>query len=567
MPEGTGAALAESCLREYATLKTQRMTWEPTWQAIADTMVPAASDIISTRTPGVSRTQRLYDGTAMQAGQLLTGHINAGVTNFATRWFGLKMGEQGIAWDMETKAWLDACAQIMLEWLNGSMAPQAVHEMLLSYVYFGTGGVFCDEQPLRQPGTGGFRGLLVKSQPIASYCLAENALGAVDTVYREFELSPRQAEQHFGYDALHDSVQAALSQPHQRHVPSAYLHAVYPRRRAGRSTGARDMAWASCYLDVAHKTLVQEGGYRWCPYLFPRWSKLKTWSPWGFGPGHLALPDTLTLNAMEQDVLMQMARAINPPYWTDDDSAIGRVSLLPGAINPLARGSQIAPMLPAWQPDVVKLGMEERRQRIKNVFFVDQLMMLPPPTDPGHMTAYEVAQRIGLMQRLMGAAFMRLLSEFLNPFLDIVFQTLLAADELPQIPEQVAMAAMQQQGRIEVNYEGPLARSQRGEELEGIQGTLMLAQQISGATGTLEIYDNLDLDEAMRRTAAVLGAPPTLVRDKALVDTVRKQRKAQEAQAAQMQQMGQMAEMAGKAAPALGALQEFAGAGAPAETA
>ena len=566
MPEGTGADLVQSCLREYATLKTQRATWEPTWQAIADTMVPAANDIISTRTPGVSRTQRLYDGTAMQAGQLLTGHINAGVTNFATRWFGLKMGEQGIAWDMEVKAWLDACSQIMQEWMNGSNAPQAVHEMLLSYVYFGTGGLFCDEQPVVAGGTG-FRGFQVRSQPIASYCIAENAMGEVDTIYREFELSPRQAEQHFGFLALHDTVKAQLENPAQRHVPQPYVHCVYPRRVAGRTRGAKDMPWASCYLDVAHKHLVQEGGYPLCPYVFPRWSKLKAWSPWGFGPGHLALPDTLTLNAMEQDVLMQMARAINPPYWTDDDSAIGRVSLLPGAINPLARGSQIAPMLPAWQPDVVKLGMEERRQRIKNVFFVDQLMMLPPPTDPGHMTAYEVSQRVALMQRLMGAAFMRLLSEFLNPFLDLVFQALRRARELPEPPEQVAVAARQNQGRIEVNYEGSLARAQRGEELEGIQGTLMLAQQISAATGTLEIYDNLDLDDAIRRTSAVLGAPPTLVRDKRLVESLRQQRKAQEAQAAQMQQMGQMAEMAGKVAPALGALQEFAGAGAPAETA
>ena len=566
MPEGTGADLVESCLREYATLKTQRAPWENSWQAIADTMVPAASDILSTRTPGVSRTQRLYDGTAMQAGQLLTGHINAGVTNFATRWFGLRMAEQKIAWGVETKEWLEACSQIMLEWLNGSMAPNAVHEMLLSYVYFGTGGLYVDEQPLVEPGVRGFRGLMTRSQPIASYCIAENAIGVVDTVYREFELSPRQAEQWFGYAALHDTVKGQLEQAHQRHVPAPYLHAVYPRKRSGRSNGAKDMKYASCYLDLAHRCLVQEGGYRWFPYCFPRWSKLKTWSPWGYGPGHLALPDTLTLNAMEQDVLMQLARAINPPYWTDDDSAVGRVSLLPGAINPLTRGSQIAPMLPAWQPDVVKLGMEERRQRIKNVFFIDQLMMLPPPTDPGHMTAYEVSQRVALMQRLMGAAFMRLLNELLNPFLDMVFQTLLLAGELPEIPEEVALAALAGYRRIEVNYEGPLARAQRGEELEGIQGALMLAQQISAATGTLEIYDNLDLDEMLRRTGNVLGAPPSVVRDKKVVEGLLQQRQQHQAQQAQMAQMGQVAEAAGKAAPALTAIQGFGG-GTPAEAA
>ena len=268
---------------------------------------------------------------------------------------------------------------------------------------------------------------------------------------------------------------------------------------------------------------------------------------------------------MEQDISLQLARAINPPYWTDDESAVGRVSLLPGSINPLMRGAQIAPMLPAWQPDVAKLAMEERRQRIRQVFFVDQLMMLPPPEVTGKMTAYEVAQRVALMQRLLGSSFMRLLSEFHNPFLDMVFGTLLLADELPPPPEQVVQAALRQHGRIEVNYEGPLARAQRGEELESIQGTLGMAQQVSAATGTLEIYDNLDLDEAIRRVGKVLGAPPTVFRDPRVVQALRQQRQEAQNSQAQLQQAGQVADMAGKAAPALTALREFAG--APAEAA
>lgn len=559
-----GQQAVDDCLREYAVLKSQRASWEPSWQAIADTMVPAANDIISVKTPGVSRTQRLYDGTAMSAGQLLTGHINAGVTNFATRWFGLRMGDPLVQWDRDVQEWLDSCASIMTDWLAGSMAPQAVHEMYLSYVYFGTGGLYVDEQPLVQP-TPGFRGLMARSQPIASYCLAENAIGQVDSVYREFELSPRQAEQWFGYAALHDTTKAQLEQAAARHTPSPYLHVVCPHPKYTESRARPGMRYGSFYLDVAHRCLVKEGGYRWFPYVFPRWAKLKTWSPWGYGPGHLALPDTLTLNAMEQDVLMQLARAINPSYWTDDESAVGRVSLLPGAINALMRGSQIAPMLPAWQPEVVKLGMEERRQRIKNIFFVDQLMMLPPPEAAGRMTAFEVGQRVALMQRLLGAAFMRLLSEFLNPFLDIVFGTLLLADELPPPPEQVLQAALAHQGRIEVNYEGPLARAQRGEELESIQGTLGIAQSISAATGTLEVYDNLDLDEMVRRASKVFGAPPTVIRDPRVVKQVREQRQQGQQQQAQLQQMGQMAQMAGQAAPALTALREFAG--APAEAA
>ena len=255
MPQGTGQDLVDSSLREYATLKTQRAPWEPGWQAIADTMLPVANDIISVRTPGTTRTQRLYDGTAMHSAQLLTGHINAGVTNFATRWFGLRMGDPMIMWDREVQAWLDSCATIMNDWLVGSMAPQAVHEMYLSYVIFGTGGLYVDEQPLVQPRPG-FRGLMARSQPIASYCLAENAVGQVDTVYREFELSPRQAEQWFGYDALHATVQASLERAEARHVPSPYLHVVYPRRKAGRTAGRK-----TCPMPRAIWTSVRSA---WC---------------------------------------------------------------------------------------------------------------------------------------------------------------------------------------------------------------------------------------------------------------------------------------------------------------
>lgn len=547
----------EDILRTYSTLKTQRMPWESTWQVIAETCLPAFSDIQSYIVPGNTRTHRVFDTTGMQGLNLLASHLAGAVTNFQTRWFELRMSHDPLNELKPVTLWLDACAKTMQDKLSATTTPQAFHEHYLQFAGFSTGTMFVDEAPIGLPS--GYAGLITRSLPIATYVMAEDAVGMVDTLYRELELSPRQAVQHFGLEALPDDTKVSLNHADLAHTPGPYLQCVYPRQeRDPRYENQANMPFASVYVDVKHKAIVSEGGYRWFPYMASRWQKLRTWSPYGFGPAHIALPEILTLNRMDKDILTALQMHILPPWWTDDPDATGRVLLLPGYVNSIAKGSSMQAMTAPGRFDIGKLGMEERRQRIKQIFYVDQLMALPPPDTTGKMTAFEVAQRVGQMQQLMGPAFMRLLSELLNPFIDITFGTMLERDELPEPPDIVYIASMQGQGKITVDYQGPLARAQRGDEITAIEGTLAIAERYFAPTQDVSVYDNIDIDEAIRRSGKVYGIPPSVLRDQAEVAKLRQER-------AQAQQEAQRGEAIREDVKALGPASQMVKALMPAQ--
>jgi hypothetical protein len=262
---------------------------------------------------------------------------------------------------------------------------------------------------------------------------------------------------------------------------------------------------------------------------------------------------------MDRDVMKALQIHILPPYWTDDPDAAGRVSFYPGAVNPIAQGRKIEPMRGPGDFNISHLAMEERRQRIRSAFFMDQLITLPAADQTGKMTAYEVAQRIAYMSRLMGPAFMRLLSELLNPFVDIYFGTMLEEGELPEPPDIVIIAAMQGYGKIKVDYEGPLAKAQRGDEVTAIEGTLAMCERYYQATQDVSVYDNLNIDEAIRRTGKIYGIPPSVLRDDTEVQQRRATRAQQQAEAAEVEGTREDIKVLGPASQMVKALAPTAG--------
>jgi hypothetical protein len=152
----------------------------------------------------------------------------------------------------------------------------------------------------------------------------------------------------------------------------------------------------------------------------------------------------------------------------------------------------------------------------------------------------------------------------LDPLADRVFGLLWRAGVLPPVPQAVIEAAQRNQGQLDVEYEGPLARAQRGSEVKAVSEALAVASQIVGLTQKLDILDNIDLDLAWRVVAEASGTPRHLVRDTVQVRRLRAQREALEAQMRELQAQQVQAESLGKAAPMVRALTEASGIGAAA---
>jgi len=164
------------------------------------------------------------------------------------------------------------------------------------------------------------------------------------------------------------------------------------------------------------------------------------------------------------------------------------------------------------------------RQAIRQAYYSDQLQLQEGP----QMTATEVQVRYELMQRLLGPTLGRFQSEFLNPLIERVFGIMYRAGAFLKEPEMLRGQQM------DIEYVGPLARSQRMEEsiaIEKLYGLAMNVVQVDPA-----IMDNINHDEAIRLRGKLLGVPKTVLRGRDEVEEMRAERAEQQAMAAQAAQ-------------------------------
>lgn len=164
------------------------------------------------------------------------------------------------------------------------------------------------------------------------------------------------------------------------------------------------------------------------------------------------------------------------------------------------------------------------------------------------MTATEVRVRYELMQRLLGPTLGRLQNDFLDPLITRTFNIMLRAGALDPPPDE----ARSEEGTIDIEYTGPLAKSQRMAEVESME------RWVSNVTALAEIYpeirDLVDIDDYGRELADTLGTPSKVVRDAPSVKKIRDARAkaaAEEREAMMAQQTGMAGEAIGKGVSAL----------------
>jgi hypothetical protein len=556
-PAGASSPKAAMVLQRYSELIQQRTMHDFVWQDQVDLILPGAMDITHVRTPGSSRTDRLFDTTAVQAAQTLAANLMGAVTNQAIEWFRLAFRDQELRDNQEVAAWLDVCTAIMLAAYSASNFYQACHTFYLNLAVFGTAAMH--SRLVEQPDKGGQREAYLRFQTLAtgSYVIAESYLGKVDTLIRCLELTPRQARQEFGEVALSRELRQMAGQPPHMDQPKRFLHAVYPREdtRAG-GIGNKRMPYEEIYLELDTKHVCWESGYEEFPYFVARWETIGT-SPWGFGPGHVALPDIRTLNMLRELMLLQLQLWVQPPLMALEEAVIGSISLESLAVNVVTQKDALRPLDLTGRPDLVKIEEQDLRASIERAFYADALSALPP-VDATRMTAYEVAQRIGHMQQVMGPACIRLVSEMLDPAADRTFGMLWRAGVLPPVPRAVLIAAERNAGQLDVEYTGPLAKAQKGADVKSIGESLAVAGQIVGLTQSLAVLDNIDLDKAWRDVAEANGTPRHVIRDSAQVSRERALRAEQQAQAQAAAAQAQQAENLKNSAPMVSAMSKAA---------
>ncbi len=291
-----------------------------------------------------------------------------------------------------------------------------------------------------------------------------------------------------------------------------------------------------------------EGGYYEQPAFVTRW-RMMSGSAWGYSPAMLALPDILSLNEMVRLILRAGEKVIDPPTITSERGLLGDLDLEPGGLSVVRDVEQIRPYESGARFDVSELQKENLQRSIRQVFHVDQLELKESPA----MTATEVRVRYELMQRLLGPTLGRLQNDFLDPLIMRTFSIMLRGGALAPPPD----SARDEQGILDIEYTGPLAKAQKMAEVEGMErwvGSIVALAEVFP-----DLRDLVDADDYGRNLAEVLGVPSDNVKDPAKVARIRRAR----AQAAAAERKAMMAKAEGEAMEAhgkgMGALQESLG--------
>jgi len=528
--------LTKSLLKRFDKLSSQRQNWETHWQEVADYMMPRKADVTKTRSKGDKRTELIFDSSPLQALELLAASLHGMLTNPSTPWFTLRFKEEDMDGEDEAKEWLESATDVMYAAFNRSNFQQEIFELYHDLITFGTAAMFIDEDEEDL--------LKFSTRHINEMYIAENDKGKIDTIFRKFKLSARSAYQKFGDKASANILMKNQKDPYEE---VEILHVVYPRSDFNpKKQDKSNMPYASVYMDYASGDELSVSGYKEFPFVVPRYLKASH-EIYGRSPAMTALPDVKMLNEMSKTTIKAAQKQVDPPLLVPDDGFILPVRTVPGGLNFYRAGTRdrIEPLnIGANNP--LGLNMEEqRRNAIRDVFYVNQLMMQQGP----QMTATEVIQRNEEKMRLLGPVLGRLQSELLKPLIDRAFNILLRKNQFRPAPDFLA-------GKdIEIEYVSPLAKAQKSTELQSI----MRAIEIMGSLSNVApVFDHINMDKLVRHLADIVGVPQKILKPQSQLNAERQQKEQQQQQMMQMQQLQQVAQAGGQIAPLAKALPDEA---------
>ena len=501
--------------KRFDLLKTGRSVWESHWEEIAERILVRSAEFTGERQQGDKRTQKMYDATAALALERFAAAVESLLTPRGARWHTLRTSNPDLNRDDDVRLYFDQVEQAMFSYRYSPKANFAsqVHEGYLSLGAFGTNGLFVDEGPAR--------GSIYRAVHLADLFIAENQHGVIDTVFRRFEVSARQAEQMFLDGDLSDDLKKLAKEKPDARVK--LLHVVMPRRdRDPNSHGRLNAPIFSGYFEIKTKHLIEEGGFDTMPYIVSRYNTGPR-ETYGRSPAMTLLPDIKMINEMSRTVIRAGQKVVDPPLLVADEGVLFPINSNPGAAT-FARmdGRNQPPIQPLHTGARVDIGldmMEQRRKVINDGFLVTLFQILvETPT----MTATEVLQRAQEKGALLAPTIGRQQTEMLGPLIEREFDILDSQGLLPPLPGVLVEAG----GEYEVEYVSPLSRAMKAEEGVAILRTLEMVQPIAAVDPG--VMDNFNTDEITRTLADTNGAPQRILRNEDDIATMRQQRQQQQ---------------------------------------
>ncbi len=527
-------------MAKKAFANSERVNAEGLWRKLAELILPNQNGGFfgdSTKAKGPS--PNVFKSEPVIFNRDLANAVHSTLTNPAMEWSKLAFKTDSLNSDPEGIAWRQNATKEIHHMLSDSNFDIVMGECYKVLFALGTCVIFHEE--VNKDGS--FLGSNFQSWHLSEIAILENHMGDIDTIYRKFTMTSKQLVDKFGNTAVGESVVSVYENSPDKEY-TVYI-CIRPRADKDISLNAIGLAapnkrpYACFYLLEQGSRVLMEDGFYEFPVYVDRCSTLPG-EVYGYGPGHDCLADILCLNAIQRDDLIALAKASNCPFLVQQGNLIG-ADVRPGHMTEVLDITQIKEFVTQARFDVTDNRMEKLISNIKSAFYIDKLM-LPPRTETGEMTAYEIAQRLEQMQTVLGPLLSRLNSDILTPLVVRCLKMLSRAGKIPPMPQSILTkldpTGLKKPKEIDfqVSFVNSLARSQQLAELRNVQTwlqeTMVLAQMKP------EVLDSLNADAVVAYSAKIRDIQGEFLLDPKSVQAIRDQRQKQ-IQAQQMLGAGQ----------------------------
>lgn len=523
---------ATEILEMQQRMQTQREHFEKVWQDIAERAAPRKAEFgrrnAAQLVKGKQRTERMFDATPSLALDRFASAFHSLVTPRNQQWHKLKAVDDELNDNTEVQRYLDAVNERLFAARYAANFDNQVHECYYDAGAFGNMGLFIGDRP--------GRGMLYRTVPVDQLFFAENEAGIVDLVHRYWWMSARAAYQKWG-DKLPAHIKNAAERTPEAEYP--FLHCVKPRTDLDvRRMDYRGMEFASYFVSVDGRAILEEGGFKVFPYAVGRYA-VTSGEIYGRSPLMTVLPDVKMLNEIERTTIQAAQLAVLPPMLATRDGILDAIRLQPAAVNYGGvdeQGRQMIQPMRLGENLPVSMEMADQKRRVIQDALWNTLFQIL--VDNPQMTATEAMLRAQEKGALLAPTASRTEAEFLNPMVARELQILEDAGQLPPKPE-----ALDGAGYLEIEYTSPLERARRAEEgvaiLRSVEQLAPLAQVLGPAA-----FKRVNVDAASKVIFEVNGVPSKVLYsddEMAAIDE-------QQAEAAQLQQVLQAAPVAASAA-------------------
>lgn len=488
--------MVEDVLKQFALMKEERAKWEPMWNKAAE-MCAVDSELFVTDSRGRIK-QNVFDSTGRNALSCFAASMKSVIVPTTSRWHRLKPADPKLDDNAEVKKYLERVTDALFRARYAACSNFSTE----SDVLFNQLGIYGHAVWMVDDDIG--RGIVYRVIPVKEAYIKKNDRGQLEAVFREYELSAGEAVRRFDGARLPSEVkQAALNTPARRFK---FLHAVYERKDyAVGKKDFRGMKFASAHIELGSKKVVQEGGYRTCPYMAPRFLGIAG-SSYGDSPALQAFYDMLTANEMGRTILRTGQLQANPPILTNmgliDTNKLGSAgAVIRGGLD--NQGKPAAVSMQYGNNLSITVEMQrEVRAAIERAFLVPLFQSL---TQSKQMTATEVEKRELEKSMLLAPMCERISAEWLAGNIEREMDILSEYGVLDDVPDE-----LMKDGAIAIEFESPAVHMQTSEAILGLYRTVEAATTLAQINP--QVLDIFDVNGALREIADYYSVDSKVVR-------------------------------------------------------